>query len=96
MSPFVRPEAEQLNGPEVQVHVCPPRAAFVESDAVTAYEVIALPLFAGAFHVTVAEAFPAVAVTAVGGSGTVAGVTAFDVAEDEEVPTPFVAVTVKR
>ena len=38
------------------MHVCPPRSAFVESDAVTVYIVIALPLLAGAFHVTVAEA----------------------------------------
>ena len=61
----------------------------------TVYEVIARPLLAGAFHVTVADALPAVAVTAVGRSGTVAGVTEFDGAEGEEGPTPFVAVIVK-
>jgi hypothetical protein len=39
-------------------------------------------------------AFPAVAETAVGASGTVAGVTLFDAADAALVPTPFVAVTV--
>jgi hypothetical protein len=59
------------------------------------YAVIALPPFeAGAIQLTVACALPAVAVTAVGGSGRRAGVTAFDAADVAPVPTLLVAVTV--
>ena len=54
---------------------------------------ITLPLFAGAVHVTVAEALPAVAVTPVGVAGTVAGVTAVEAADAAPLPTAFVAVT---
>src|SRR5215831_16053642 len=52
------------------------------------------PLVAGAVQLTVAWAFPAVAVTAVGAPGTVAGVTALDAAEAGPVPAALVAVTV--
>ena len=64
---------------------------------VTVYPVIALPpLFVGATKATLAEVFPAVATTLVGGPGTVAaGVTAVDAAEGTELPTTFVATTVK-
>jgi hypothetical protein len=55
--------------------------------------VIALPLSAGAVQATDADAFPAVAVTAVGALGGAAGVTAFDEADAGPVPTPLVAVT---
>lgn len=49
----------------------------------------------GAVHDIVAEASPAVAATAVGVPGTVAGITAFEVAEADEVPAALLAVTVK-
>jgi hypothetical protein len=52
-------------------------------------------LLAGAVKLTVALLFPAVAVPIVGAPGTVAGVTLLEAAEDEPVPTPLVAVTVK-
>jgi hypothetical protein len=52
-------------------------------------------LDAGAVNVTVAWAFPAVAATAVGAPGVVYGVTALEAVEALEVPTEFVAVTVK-
>src|SRR5256885_13181750 len=53
------------------------------------------PFDAGAVNVTVACALPPIAVTPVGGPGTVAGVTEFDGADGGPVPTAFVAVTVK-
>src|ERR687883_605476 len=53
------------------------------------------PLEAGAVQLTLAEALPAVAVTAVGAPGTVAGVTLFDASDAALVPTALVAVTVK-
>jgi hypothetical protein len=57
--------------------------------------VIALPpLSTGAVNVTDADSWPAVAVPIVGGSGTVAGTTAFESAEGALVPKAFVAVTV--
>ncbi len=63
---------------------------------VTVYPVIALPpLFVGATKVTLAEVFPAVATTLVGGSGTATGVTAADAAEGRELPTALVATTAK-
>ena len=55
------------------------------------------PSLAGAVQETVAEALPAVAVTAVGAPGTVAGatgVTLLDASEGELLPTAFVAMTV--
>jgi hypothetical protein len=53
------------------------------------------PLFAGAVQETVAVVLPLTAVTPVGASGTVAGVTATEGADEADVPTAFVAVTVK-
>ena len=44
---------------------------------------------------TVAWPFPAVAVPMVGTPGTIAGVTAFELAEGALVPMPLVAVTLK-
>jgi hypothetical protein len=52
------------------------------------------PVFDGAVHVTSAEPFPRWAVTAVGESGSLAGVTADDGGEAGPVPMRFVAVTV--
>ena len=46
-------------------------------------------------QLTEAEALPAVAVTAVGASGTDEGVTALEAAEAVPVPLALVAVTVK-
>ena len=55
---------------------------------------IGLPPFDGAVQLTVACAFPAVALTFVGAPGSVAGVTAFDGLDARPVPIAFVAVTV--
>ena len=66
---------------------------------VTVYEVMALPpLLAGALQETDAEALPAVAVTAVGAPGTVAGatgVTLLDASDGALLPTALLATTVK-
>ncbi len=61
----------------------------------TVYVVIAdPPLLAGALNEIVASPFPRTAVTLVGASGVVAGVTEFDALDAVLVPTEFVAVTV--
>ena len=63
---------------------------------VTVYIVIELPpLLAGATNATLAEVFPAVATTPVGAPGTVTGITADEAADATELPTAFVATTVK-
>jgi hypothetical protein len=58
--------------------------------------VIGLPPLAGAVQLTVADWFPAVAVTVPGAAGTVGavGVTWLDGDEAGPVPTPLVALTV--
>ena len=94
--PFVKPLTVTVVGttvlPSGAVTVAEPPAGL----EVTVYEVIALPPFeAGGVHDTVADASPAVAVTAVGAPGTVAGVTLFDARDAGPVPTALVAVTVK-
>ena len=76
--------------PVIVVAVC----AVVPMNGVIVYDEIALPLLAGAVHDTVADALPAVAATAVGVPGAVAGVTELDAAEAADVPIAFVAVTV--
>ena len=53
------------------------------------------PLLAGAVKLTVALAFPAVAVPMAGAPGTVAGVTLLEAAEAVPVPMLLVAVTAK-
>ena len=53
------------------------------------------PFDDGAAHETVAWAFPAVAVTEAGASGTVAGVTGADGADAGPVPFALIAFTVK-
>jgi hypothetical protein len=53
------------------------------------------PFEAGAVQLTLACALPAVAETAVGAPGTVAGVTLLDADEAGPLPTRFAAVTVK-
>jgi hypothetical protein len=53
------------------------------------------PSFAGAIHEMLADRTLAVAVTDVGASGVVAGVTAADAALAGESPAVFVATTVK-
>ncbi len=53
-----------------------------------------VPLEAGAVQLTLARALPAIAVTAVGASGTKPGVTGADALDAELVPIAFVAVTV--
>src|SRR5665648_799197 len=73
----------------IMVAVAPP------GDAVTVYPVIdEPPLLAGAVQLTIAEAFPGVANTAVGAPGTVLGVTTALATDAGEVPTLLVAVTV--
>ena len=56
---------------------------------------IAAPLEAGAVHDTVTEALPLTPDTDVGAEGVVAGVTDVEAVEADDVPTAFVAVTVK-
>ena len=51
-------------------------------------------MLAGAANETVALAFPPTALTVVGAPGTEAGVTLLDGADDEPVPTAFLALTV--
>ena len=63
--------------------------------AVAVYWVIAEPLFAGAVQEMASWWLPRVAVTLVGASGTVAGITGLEASEAAPVPTPLVAVTVK-
>jgi hypothetical protein len=53
------------------------------------------PLKEGGDHVTIADAFPDMALTAVGAPGTVAGVTAKEGAEYGESPRLFLATTLK-
>jgi hypothetical protein len=60
------------------------------------YEVIGLPLLAGAPNVTDAEPSPLVTVPMAGGFGTPAGTTGSDEGDDAPVPTAFVAVTRHR
>ena len=63
---------------------------------VTVYPVIAeLPSLAGGTNVTVACAFPDVAVPIVGAPGTVEGITGFETELAGPVPMALVAVTVK-
>jgi hypothetical protein len=57
--------------------------------------VIELPFACAGVHDTAADAFPAVAVTFVGASGVVAGVTGLDDADAGPVPWSFVADTLK-
>jgi hypothetical protein len=84
--PFVSPKT--VIGDEPPVAVCPPLE-------VTVYEVIADPPFeTGAENETVASPSPRTAVTLVGASGVVAGVTELLATEAVLVPTALVAVTV--
>jgi hypothetical protein len=53
------------------------------------------PFDDGALKLTVAWVLPATAVTVVGASGTVAGVTPLEAADETEFPKAFVAKTVK-
>jgi hypothetical protein len=84
--PFVRPVI--VIGVDPPVAMCP-------SFEVTVYRVIAEPPFdTGAVNEIVACPFPLAAVTPVGASGTVDGVTELLVLDAILVPTEFVAVTV--
>src|SRR6185437_9281837 len=65
--PLWIPVSVQASGPPVQVQVVPCGVA------VTVYEVIGLPPFVGAVHVTVADSRPAVAWGAAGCAGTIGG-----------------------
>ena len=53
------------------------------------------PVLDGAFQVSFTEPLPAVGVTAVGGPGTLRGVTMLETGEGEPVPIELVAATVK-
>ena len=91
MVPLVRPVTVMgLDAPDVLIP---------SGSEVTVYKIIGLPPFeTGAAKLTVARAFPAVAVTALGAPGTVAGivgVTLLDGLDGGPVPTALVAVTVK-
>jgi hypothetical protein len=58
-----------------------------------AYEVIALPLSAGAVNVTTIWWFPRLTDGCAGAPGTAAGTTVADAGEGEPAPTSLVAVT---
>jgi hypothetical protein len=53
------------------------------------------PVAAGGVNMTVAWAFPGVALTPVGAPGSAAGVTGLEAAEGRLFPAAFVAVTLK-
>jgi len=92
--PFVRPvtTVDVTGGDPVTVVT---GCAAEPINGVTAYAVMGLPPFAGAFQDTLADESPGVAATPVGAPGTVAaGVTAFDWTEAGPVPTPLIADTV--
>jgi hypothetical protein len=72
----------------VVVHVWPP------GKLVAVYPLITPPVTIGATQVRFAERLPACAATAVGGPGTVSGVTVLDGSEAGPVPATLVAVTV--
>jgi hypothetical protein len=73
-----------------------PEHGWLPVDQTTVYPVMGLPLSPGAVQLTVAWAFPAVAVTAAGAPGDplTVGVTAFEGADTGPAPTEFVAYTV--
>src|SRR5450759_3537090 len=91
--PLTRPVTFRLVAPAA-AGCRPPIWTFVAAlSTLTEYPVIGeLPLV-GVVQVTVAEAFPAVAVPITGAPGTEAGVTVLDSAENAPVPTAFVAWT---
>ena len=70
-------------------------AVIPPGDEVTVYLVIAEPLDADAVHDILAEAFAPTPVTFVGESAVVIGMTAFVAADATELPSEFVATTVK-
>ena len=87
-APLTRPETVAVVAPVV-LTVAP------SEEAVTVYPVTGdPPLLAGAVQLTTADAFPAVAVTAIGAPGTVLGVTAALGIEASELPAALAAVTV--
>jgi hypothetical protein len=91
-TPSVNPVTTWLSAVDPAFESTPPAGLDV-----TVYPVIAEPPFdAGALNVTVACAFPAVAVPMTGAPGVVEGVTAFEFAEFPLLPTALVATTVKR
>jgi hypothetical protein len=86
--PLVKPVQEA----EVPVTTHDPPAG----DDVKTYDVIGLPpLLVGAVHDTFADASPTAAVTAVGAPGRPGVLTATDAVLAAELPTEFVATTVK-
>ena len=97
---MVRPAGvADVAGAATVVEISVAGAAPLAVATLTVYDVMALPPFeAGAVQETDAEALPAVAETAVGAPGTVAGatgVTLFDGAEAALLPTALVATTLK-
>ena len=73
------------------------RHAKPPGEEVTSYSVIGEPPFeVGAAQATVTRPSPPSVPVTTGASGTVAGVTEFETADDAPVPTPFVAVTVNE
>jgi hypothetical protein len=92
----VKVYAVPLVSPVTAIGLAEPMAVKPPGLEVTVYPVIAEPpLLPGDVNVTVALAFPAVAVPIIGGPGTVEGVTEFEAELAGPVPLAFVAVTVK-
>ena len=84
--PFVSPVT--VSGEPLPVAVSPP------TFEVTVYDVVVEPSLKPGVNVIVAEPLPRTAVTLVGASGTLAGVTEFEALDTVLVPIAFVAVTV--
>jgi hypothetical protein len=88
--------AVPLVSPVTVMGLAAPFAVILPGVEVTVYPVIAdPPLLVGAVNVTVARAFPAVAVPIVGAPGPVEGVTEFEGELGKLLPVAFVAITVK-
>lgn len=75
--------------------VAPPTVAPLPSEEAQVYPVIALPPVAGATQLTVSASAAVVTVGAAGVAGTVVAVIEADAEDASEIPTEFVAVTVK-
>jgi len=93
-TPLVKPLIEQVVVAELVVHV--PDAMLPNVYAVAVYPVMAEPfVLTGASQDTVADTFPAIAVTLIGGDGAAFTAMPVDATDAREVPAVLVAVTLK-
>jgi hypothetical protein len=93
-TPLVKPLIEQVRVAALVIHV--PDATLPNVYAVTVYPVMAEPfVLTGASQDTVADTFPAIAVTLIGGDGAAFTAMPVDATDAREVPAVLVAVTLK-